>query len=92
MPFVVNSMTWRIDGVPSSTAVDFQHVFASPGNHVVALTVIDFLGRSHDGSIGVRVLAPQAFEALPATSAIDANLLLGAEFSIFYSGFGGSLE
>jgi hypothetical protein len=59
------------------------------GNYSVSLSVVDFLGRTHNGSTTVRVLTPTAFDALIAsTTAINTTLLLGTEFSIFYDGFG----
>lgn len=93
MPFVASSTTWRIDGAVASSAVDFAHTFPSAGEHEVSLTLVDFLGRVHHGSAQVRVLAPPDYQALlAAKSALDGSLLLGQEFSLFYSGFGGSIE
>ncbi|HMM67816.1 MAG TPA: hypothetical protein PKC03_12840 [Dokdonella sp.] len=89
MPFVANSVTWRINGSVAATSVDFVHAFPVAGDYTVGLSVVDFLGRTHTGSTIVHVLAPAAFEGLVAsTTAINATLLLGTEFSIFYDGFG----
>ena len=61
--------------------------------HLVGIAVVDFLGRVHDGSIVVRVLTRQQYRALmAATTAINASLSLGQEFSLFYDSFGGYLE
>lgn len=93
MPFVASSVAWSIDGTPAGTAVDFQHVFASAGEYLVGIEVVDFLGRTHDSSIVVRVLTRQQFQALMAAmTAINASLSLGQEFSLFYDGFGGYVE
>jgi len=91
MPFVANSMQWRINGSLHSTAVDFQHAFAVAGDYTVALTVVDFLNRTHTGQTLVRVRTPQQIQALTeATNAIHQHLLLGPEWSIFYDGFDGN--
>ncbi len=93
MPFVANSVTWRINGGVAATSVDFVHLFPTAGNFTVSLSVVDFLGRTHNGSVLVRVLPPAEFERLIAsTNAINTNLLLGTEFSIFYDGFGANGE
>ena len=89
MPFVASSVIWRINGSVAATSVDFVHLFPTAGNFAVSLSVVDFLGRTHNGSALVRVLPASEFEGLIAsTNAIDTNLLLGTEFSIFYDGFG----
>ena len=64
-----------------------------PASNLVGIAVVDFLGRVHDGSIVVRVLTRQQYRALmAATTAINASLSLGQEFSLFYDSFGGYLE
>lgn len=86
MPFVASSMAWRIDSVLASTAVDFQHVFASPGNYTVTLAVTDFLGRVHNGSALVRVLSPAAMNGLMGSLGAT-TLMLTTVDDIFASGF-----
>ncbi len=86
MPFVAQSMAWRIDGVLVSTAVDFQHVFAATGTYAVTLQVVDFLGRVHNGSAQVRVLSPAAMNGLVG-SLVSSTLLVTTVDQIFFSHF-----
>lgn len=88
MPFVATSMQWRIGNVLASTAVDFQHVFASPGTYTVSLAVTDFLGRVHNGSAVVRVLSPAAMNGLMGTLRAASAMLetVGQDF-LFADGF-----
>jgi PKD repeat protein len=53
-----STLTWEIDGVPSGNDASVAHSFATPGNHVVRLTVAQPNGE-HDAAVSTfRVNAP----------------------------------
>lgn len=88
MPFVVQSMQWSVDGAPESTSWDFAKSFATPGIRIVTLSVVDFLGRVHNGTAEVRVLSPQAMDALIGSQvSINMMLLSVQQDEIFASSF-----
>jgi len=88
MPFVVQGMEWQVDGVPASTAEDFQPSFATPGDRIISLRVTDFLGRVHTGNRTVRVVTPEEMDGLIGSlAAIEGMLLNVQQPQIFNDGF-----
>jgi hypothetical protein len=55
-----STLTWEIDGVPAGNDAAVTHSFASPGNHIVRLTVIQLNGARDTAASIFRVNAPPA--------------------------------